>query len=153
MLHLPADITALAASGTGATTVTYSATATDVVDGSDPVTCSSPSGSTFLLGTTTVTCSSRDAHGNTATGSFHVNVFDFTVSLTPSDRTVLRGGVASFKVTTSSLLALYDKLGLCQHFPNQLLVGGDLRMSFANMFPSPLRIESRAKRLDTGPSL
>src|SRR5439155_5341125 len=40
-------------------------------------------------------------HGNKATGSFHVNVFDYTVSLTPSDQTVLRGRVASYKVPAS----------------------------------------------------
>ena len=58
--------------------VTYTATATDLVDVTDPVVCTPPSGSTFNLGTTTVNCSATDAHGNTATGSFTVTVNDTT---------------------------------------------------------------------------
>ena len=58
--------------------VTYSGqSATDLVDGSVPVTCSPASGSTFAIGTTTVTCSATDAHGNTGTKSFHVTVTSF----------------------------------------------------------------------------
>ena len=36
------------------------------------------SGATFPLGTTTVTCTATDAHGNTATGSLTVTVHDTT---------------------------------------------------------------------------
>src|SRR5204863_4070001 len=72
-LSLPAPITAEATSASGAT-VTYTATATDLVSGSVPVTCSQASGSTFALGTTTVSCSASDTHGNTAYGSFTVTV-------------------------------------------------------------------------------
>ena len=75
-LNLPGNITAGA---TGPTVVTYTATATDLVDGSVPVSCSPASGSTFALGqTTTVSCSATDAHHNTATGSFTVTVQDTT---------------------------------------------------------------------------
>src|SRR5207302_11427015 len=52
-LHLPADTTVNATGPSGAA-VTYVATATDVVDGTDPVTCSPTSGSTFPVGATTV---------------------------------------------------------------------------------------------------
>jgi hypothetical protein len=38
--------------------------------------CSPASGSTFPVGTTTVTCTATDASGNTATCSFTVSVFD-----------------------------------------------------------------------------
>ena len=72
-LTLPPDQTAEATGPDGAA-VTYTATATDLVDGSVPVNCSSPSGSTFALGSTTVTCSATDTHHNTATGSFTVTV-------------------------------------------------------------------------------
>jgi len=58
--------------------VTYSASATDIVDGNVAVTCTPPSGSTFSAGTTTVACSSSDTRGNTSTGTF-----DVTVSSTP----------------------------------------------------------------------
>jgi hypothetical protein len=74
-LSLPANITAEATGPTGAA-VTYSATATDIVDGSRPVTCDHPSGSAFPLGTTTVQCSATDTHNNTAYGSFTVTVAD-----------------------------------------------------------------------------
>jgi hypothetical protein len=76
-LSLPANITKEATGPSGAV-VTYSATATDIVDGSRPVTCDHASGSTFPLGTTTVQCTATDTHNNTAHGSFTVLVRDTT---------------------------------------------------------------------------
>jgi hypothetical protein len=76
-LSLPASITA-EATGPGGAAVTYSATATDIVDGSRPVTCDHASGSTFPLGTTTVQCTASDTRNNTAQGSFTVTVRDTT---------------------------------------------------------------------------
>ena len=76
-LHLPAPITVTANANCTAV-VTYAATATDIVDVTDAVVCAPASGSTFVLGTTTVNCSSTDAHGNTAHGSFTVTVNDTT---------------------------------------------------------------------------
>jgi hypothetical protein len=73
VLHLPADITKVILIGDGAV-VTYTATATDLVDGNTAVTCTPPSGFEFPVGTTTVRCSSTDAHGNTAKGTFNVTV-------------------------------------------------------------------------------
>jgi HYR domain len=72
-LNLPANITTQA-TGNSQAVVTYSASATDLVDGSVPVSCSAASGSSFPAGTTTVTCSATDAHGNTKNGSFTVSV-------------------------------------------------------------------------------
>jgi hypothetical protein len=70
----PAPITASTSEPAG-TAVTWPAVgASDIVDGSLPATCSPPSGSTFALGTTTVTCSATDAHGNTGSASFTVTV-------------------------------------------------------------------------------
>jgi hypothetical protein len=85
-----ANLSAAATSADGAT-VTYDApAATDIVDGSDAVTCDKPSGSLFPLGTTTVTCSARDAAGNPASASFVVNVQDQgkPVVSVPADVTV-----------------------------------------------------------------
>ena len=77
-LQLPGDQVAEATSAAGAV-VTFSATATDAEDASPPaVTCNPASGSTFPIGLTTVTCSTRDSGGLTATGSFHVTVQDTT---------------------------------------------------------------------------
>jgi flagellar hook assembly protein FlgD len=68
VLNLPANIS------TNTQVVTYTATATDNVDGSIPVSCSPASGSTFPSGATTVQCSATDSHANTAFGSFTVTV-------------------------------------------------------------------------------
>ncbi len=86
-LSLPSNITAEATGPSGAA-VTFTVSATDLVDGSVTVTCDHLSGSTFPLGTTTVQCSATDAHNNTAHGSFTVLVHDTTpptiVSITAS---------------------------------------------------------------------
>jgi hypothetical protein len=72
-LNLPADINTIA-TGFSTAAASYIATATDLVDGSVPVTCSPASGTSFPVGATTVNCSATDAHNNKATGSFKVNV-------------------------------------------------------------------------------
>ena len=75
---VPANITAEATGPSGAA-VTFTATASDLVDGVIAPTCSPLSGSTFALdATTTVTCSATDAHGNTGSASFSVSVVDTT---------------------------------------------------------------------------
>ena len=76
-LSIPSSITAEATGPSGAA-VTYSASASDLVDGSVAIGCSPASGATFPLGSTTVHCSASDAAGNTATGSFPVSVVDTT---------------------------------------------------------------------------
>ena len=79
------------ASNAAGTIVNYTPpTANDAVDGPELVTCAPASGTTFPLGTTTVTCHATDAHSNTATASFSVTVADRTPpSLTvPSDRAI-----------------------------------------------------------------
>ncbi|MGN6253030.1 MAG: HYR domain-containing protein [Marmoricola sp.] len=72
-LHMPGNVTVPATSAQGAA-VSYAATASDLVDGAVAPTCSQPSGTVFPLGSTTVTCIAKDAHGNTASGSFDVTV-------------------------------------------------------------------------------
>ncbi len=72
-LTLPTSVAATATGATGAV-VTYSATATDKVDGARPVTCSPASGATFAVGSATVTCSAADTRLNTASGTFVVTV-------------------------------------------------------------------------------
>lgn len=76
VLTLPASFTVLT-SGTSAV-VTWTDSAVDAISGSVTVFCSPASGSTFGLGLTTVQCSATDAHANTATGSFVVNVAQHT---------------------------------------------------------------------------
>jgi hypothetical protein len=79
-LLLPAPITAAATSADGAV-VSFSASATDLVDGPLTVECTPPSGATFALGTTTVNCFATDSHFNTSNGSFTVTVVDMTAPL------------------------------------------------------------------------
>lgn len=95
-LVLPADIAAGATSAAGAV-VTYTASATDLVDGDVTVDCIPASGSTFGPGATTVNCTATDAAGNTATGSFKVTVsFAFNGFFQPVDNNgvlnVIKGG-------------------------------------------------------------
>lgn len=74
----PGDITAEATGPSGAV-VTYTVTAEDDVDGPVIPDCSPPSGFTFSLGGTTVTCTATDSAGNTSTASFTVTVQDTTL--------------------------------------------------------------------------
>lgn len=76
-LKLPVNANAEATSSRGAT-VTYDAVALDAVDGHFTPKCSAASGATFALGSTTVSCSAVDRHGNKAAGSFTVTVVDTT---------------------------------------------------------------------------
>jgi hypothetical protein len=77
--NVPADRT-VEANGPGGSVVTYTKpTATDAQDGPiASVSCAPISGSTFPLGTTTVTCSASDSHGNTGHASFTITVHDTT---------------------------------------------------------------------------
>jgi hypothetical protein len=77
-LTMPANMTVEATGASGAPASWPAPTASDLVDGPVPVSCTTASGSTFALGTTTVTCSATDAHANTANGSFTVTVQDTT---------------------------------------------------------------------------
>lgn len=76
-VDVPSGRTAEATGPDGAA-VSFSVTATDLVDGATDVSCDHQSGDVFPLGTTVVTCSSADTRGNTGTGSFEVSVSDTT---------------------------------------------------------------------------
>lgn len=73
-LQLPTDIVVNATSPSGAV-VTYTATASDPDGAVAPtVECAPASGSTFLIGATSVDCVATDDRGDTDTGSFLVQV-------------------------------------------------------------------------------
>jgi hypothetical protein len=72
-ITVPADITTTATSTSGAT-VSYTASASDTIDGNVAVVCTPASGSTFAIGTTTVTCRATDTAGNAASRTFSVTV-------------------------------------------------------------------------------
>jgi predicted metallo-beta-lactamase superfamily hydrolase len=73
VVNVPSDIATTTTSPSGKS-VSFSASASDNVDGSLGVSCSPASGATFAVGTTTVTCSATDGHSNTGSASFHVTV-------------------------------------------------------------------------------
>jgi hypothetical protein len=106
VLTVPAtDVVAEATSSAGAP-VTFTPTAVDNIPHAPAVTCLPASGSTFPLGRTTVGCSTTDAAGNVATGSFDVVVQDstpptLTVPASPAivPATLPSGGLASWSTT------------------------------------------------------
>jgi len=73
-LVVPSEVTVDATSPEGAVVV-YSVSASDNVDPNPTVSCAPPSGSTFPIGDTTVSCTATDEAGNTsAPGTFTVHV-------------------------------------------------------------------------------
>ena len=77
IVTVPDDKT-VEATGPAGAAVSYSASATDDVDGAITPSCAPPSGSTFALGHTTVTCTATDSDGHTGSASFVVTVTDTT---------------------------------------------------------------------------
>lgn len=71
---MPAD-RSLTTGDPGGTSLTYSLpTATDLVDPNPAVDCAPTSGSLFPVGPTSVTCTAKDASGNSSSDSFSVDV-------------------------------------------------------------------------------
>jgi len=82
-LSVPAEIAKVATGSDGAVVeFANDISATDDVDDNVPVQCSPASGSTFPIGTTTVTCTATDDAGNTASESFDVIVKGATEQVT-----------------------------------------------------------------------
>jgi subtilisin family serine protease len=73
VLTLPNDLVVDTIEPAG-TVVAFVATAIDTVDGSVSTYCNPASGSKFPIGTTMVTCTATDSHGNSATGTFAITV-------------------------------------------------------------------------------
>jgi hypothetical protein len=72
-LHLPGGFSVDATGPSGAL-VSYAASASDDLDLSPSVLCDRAAGSLFPIGTTMVTCTARDAAGNSVSGSFTATV-------------------------------------------------------------------------------
>ncbi len=108
-ITVPADMT-VEATGPDGAVVTFSASAVDLVDGPVAITSVPPSGSAFALGTTQVTVSAVDAHGNAASEIFNVTVVDTTppAITVPADMTVEAtgpdGAVVDFTVMATDLV-------------------------------------------------
>jgi hypothetical protein len=78
---VPADVVVDTNDPAGAVATFGAATANDVFDGPITPTCSAASGDLFPVGTTTVTCSATDFHGNTGSASFSVTVDLYQLAL------------------------------------------------------------------------
>jgi HYR domain len=114
VLSAVSDQTDEATSAAGAV-VRFAATATDAVDGTDPVVFKEGntvvhSGDTFGLGTHTITASATDAAGNTGSEQFTIKVEDTTAPvLTPvadqtDEQTSAAGAVATFAATATDVV-------------------------------------------------
>jgi poly(beta-D-mannuronate) lyase len=103
------DLT-LEATGPGGAVATYSASATDIKDGLVPVVFTPPSGTELPLGTTPVTATATDFHGNVATVTFEVTVVDTTAPVLslPADITAEAtspaGAVVAFSPSATDIV-------------------------------------------------
>lgn len=73
-LLLPAQSPVAPATGPGGAAVGFAAGARDDFDPAPQVACTPAAGSVFPIGTTTVSCTANDAHGNAATATFGLTV-------------------------------------------------------------------------------
>jgi len=93
VVTVPADISVEATGASGAV-VTFSVSASDVVDGAVAPVCGPVSGSTFGLGVTTVSCTAADASGNADSDAFEVTV-------TPAADVFCRGKLVTINLNTN----------------------------------------------------
>src|SRR6266851_1571129 len=113
---VPADITTNATSPSGAVVAYASPIAIDESGDSPPATvsCAPVSGSTFAIGTTTVTCTASDADDtpNTVSQGFTVTVLDTDLAITgvPADVTAIATGTSGAVVTYAAPTAV-DEAG------------------------------------------
>ena len=116
VIVVPGPITVNATSPGGAV-VTYSVSATDPDDTVASLACVPASGSTFPVGTTTVTCKASDAHGNTSSTSFTVHVTGAAEQLAALQTAVTGVGpgtsLADKLTQTDDYVAVNDKTDAC----------------------------------------
>ena len=110
-----ADVTAAATSAGGAAVGYPAVKATDTASANVEVTCSPPSGSVFPVGQTTVSCTARDAAGNSAAVSFRVVVNrPVPPGVVPSGRysgTTSQGKPISFSITSDGFTIASVNIG------------------------------------------
>jgi predicted extracellular nuclease len=101
VVTVPADQQVTAQGPFGAL-VTYTASATDDIDGSVAVTCAPASGSLFAVGATLVSCTATDAVGNVGSATFTVTVVNPTTAGLLAGATVQGVGPAGTRVVFSA---------------------------------------------------
>jgi hypothetical protein len=107
VLTVPGPIVVNAKSPAGRV-VNFTATATDNVDPTPTVVCVPPSGSTFPIGTTTVTCTATDDSGNSTSASFTIHVKGAAEQL--ADLRAAVTGVGPGKSLENKIKAVQDYL-------------------------------------------
>lgn len=158
VLSLPANQT-VEATGPGGATVSFSASALDNVDGAVPVVLTPASGSTFPLGTTTVTASATDAAGNQATGAFTVTVVDTTAplfaSLTasvtqlwPANHKMVSVTLTGTATDAASAPVTFSILSALSNEPDNGTGDGDTAGDIA--ITGPMQLNLRAERAGSG---
>ncbi len=80
VISCPSNIIAYASPGQCAKVIAFMATATDAVDPAPVVTCNPASGASFLVGSNRVTCTARDASGNTSACGFNILLYPAEVA-------------------------------------------------------------------------
>lgn len=101
VVTVPADQQVTAQGPFGAL-VSYTASATDDIDGSVAVTCAPASGSLFAFGATRVSCTATDAVGNVGSATFTVTVVDPSTAGLLAGATVQGLGPAGTRVVFSA---------------------------------------------------
>jgi hypothetical protein len=119
VITVPADFSVQASSSSGIV-VTFATSATDTVDGTDPVICSPASGTLFPVGHTVVTCTTQDNAGNSSTQTLDVFV---TTSQSIYD------GAMSMLDVLSTLNGLHLSQSVYNSLRSQLITAG---MSWIN---------------------
>jgi beta-glucosidase len=97
LIQVPNDAVVDATSGAGAVVDFAPPQALDPTDPDPSVTCTPPSGSTFPIGTTVVTCNATDQSGQVAVSSFRITVRDsdgIVLFNDPTDAIVSATGLA-----------------------------------------------------------
>jgi hypothetical protein len=110
VISCPSDLTHPTGQGQCSAVATFTATASDNHSGVT-VACIPPSGSTFAVGTSTVTCTATDAADNTDTCSFTVTVVAQPPLLLPiGDEVVHAGTVVNLALSVSNLVGRPESL-------------------------------------------
>ena len=135
VLSLPSNISTTATTTSGAH-VNYSASATDAMDPSVSAVCAPASGSTFVVGVTTVNCSATDEAGNTSSGSFLVTVTNspgtatHTPTSTPTTPAVTQTPTSPTNVPGSSTSESSSSAGIIP------VTGGLIDLNCDSVFPA-----------------
>ena len=136
----------------GGATVTYTASAFDVVDGNVVPVCAPASGALFQLGTTKVTCTAVDARGNRASGSFDVTVSDTSSPTirraTPTAATLWPPNHAMTPITIQ--VSVSDTVDPAPSCYITRVSGNDGATADDWQITSPLTLNLRAERLGPG---